>query len=132
VLVGSLAPAVDAAKYAADFGAVIPAFRVEADPRAQEWIRAHATDKPRVVAFDVTRCCGGAKLCSVTVRNQSRSDDRRDFVTAVLGDGSRLLVDRRAARRLPSRFGLTVRGLGPFKRLDLELSGEQWGALLYD
>jgi hypothetical protein len=50
----------------------------------------------------------------------------------VLGDGTRLLVDRRAARRLPSRFGLTVRGLGPFKRLDLQLTGEQWGALLYD
>ena len=111
---------------------MIVAFRVEADTRAQEWIRTHATEEPRVVAFDVTRCCGGGKICSVTVRNQSRKDDRRDFVTAVLGDGTRLLVDRRAARRLPSRFGLTLRGLGPFKRLDLELSGEQWGALLYD
>ncbi len=68
----------------------------------------------------------------MTVRDQTSNDDRRDFVTAVLGDGTRLLVDRRAARRLPSRFGLTVRGLGPFKRLDLQLSGEQWGALLYD
>jgi hypothetical protein len=106
--------------------------RVDADAHAQEWIRAHETEEPRVVAFDVTRCCGGGKLCSVTVRNQARSDVRRDFVPAVLGDGTRLLVDRRAARRLPSRFGLTVRGLGPFKRLDLELSGEQWGALLYD
>ncbi len=105
---------------------------MDADVHAEEWIRAHATEQPRVVAYDVTRCCGGGKICSVTVRNQSSNDDRRDFVTAVLGDGTRLLVDRRAARRLPSRFGLTLRGLGPFKRLDLELSGEQWGALLYD
>jgi hypothetical protein len=94
-------------------------------------MRTHATEQ-RVIVYDVHHCCGGAKICSVTVRNQSRNDDRRDFVTAVLGDGTSLLVDRRAARRLPSRFGLTVRGLGPFKRLDLELSGEQWGALLYD
>jgi hypothetical protein len=111
---------------------VIAAIRVEADAHAEEWIRTHATERPRVIAYDVHHCCGGGKLCSVTVRNQSRNDDRRDFVTAVLGDGTRLLVDRRAARRLPSRFGLTVRGLGPFKRLDLELSGEQWGTLLYD
>jgi len=111
---------------------VIGAFRVEADWRAQEWMRSHASDAPRVVAFDVQRCCGGGKLCSVSVRRHARKDDQRDFVTAVLGDGTRLLVDRRAARRLPPRFGLTVRGLGPFKRLDLALSGEQWGALLYD
>ncbi len=105
---------------------------VEADAHAEEWIRTHPTEQPRVIAYDVHRCCGGGKLCSVTVRNQSRNDDRRDFVTAVLADGTSFLVDRRTARRLPSRFGLTVRGLGPFKRLDLELSGEQWGALLYD
>jgi len=95
-------------------------------------MRSHATEEPRVLAYDVTRCCGGGKICSVSVREGSRKDDRRDFATAVLSDGSTLLVDSRAARRLPPRFGLTVRGLGPFKRLDLDLSGEQWGALLYD
>ena len=95
-------------------------------------MRSHATDEPRVLAYDVKRCCGGGKICSVSVRVRSPKDDRRDFTTAVLSDGSTLLVDRRAARRLPPRFGLTVRGLGPFKRLDLDLSGEQWGALLYD
>jgi hypothetical protein len=111
---------------------VIGTLRVEADENAEEWMRTHAADQPRVIAYDVHRCCSGGKLCSVTVRNQSRGDERRDFVTAVLGDGTRLLVDRRAARRLPPRFGLTVRGLGPFKRLDLDLSGEEWGTLLYD
>jgi len=95
-------------------------------------MKSHATNEPRVIAYDVARCCGGGKICSVSVREHTPKDDRRDFVTAVLGDGTRLLVDQHAARRLPSRFGLTVRGLGPFRRLDLELSGEQWGALLYD
>ena len=111
---------------------MIGALRVEADTKAQEWMRTHAVEEPRVVAYDVKRCCGGGRICNVSVRERSRKDDRRDFATAVLEDGTRLLVDRRAARRLPSRFGLTVRGLGPFKRLDLELTGEQWGDLLYD
>jgi hypothetical protein len=110
----------------------MPAFRVDADPSAEKWMRSHVTEEPRVIAYDVKRCCSGGKLCLVTVRERSRQDDRRDYTTAVLADGTRLMVDRRAARRLPSRFGLTVRGLGPFRRLDLELSGEQWGVLLYD
>jgi hypothetical protein len=108
------------------------AFRVDADRSAEEWMRSHITETPRVIAYDVKRCCGGGRLCMVSVREGSRKDDRRDYATAVLADGTKLMVDSRAARRLPSRFGLTVRGLGPFRRLDLELSGDQWGALLYD
>jgi hypothetical protein len=111
---------------------VIPDFRVDADPSAEQWMRSHVTEEPRVIAYDVKRCCGGGKLCLVSVRARSRKDDRRDYTTAVLADGTKLMVDQRAAHRLPSRFGLTVRGRGPFRRLDLELSGEQWGALLYD
>jgi len=41
-------------------------------------------------------------------------------------------VDVRAASRLPDRFGLTVRGIGPLKHLDLDLEPEQWGKLLYE
>jgi len=111
---------------------MIGAFRVDPDTRAQEWLRTHTTGADRVIAYDVKRCCGGGKVCMVSVRERSPKDARRDFETAVLGDGTTLLVDRRAARRLPSRFGLTVRGVGPFRRLDLDLSGEEWGALLYD
>jgi hypothetical protein len=111
---------------------VIAAFQVEADASADEWMRSHATEAPRVIAYDVKRCCGGGKVCMVSVRERARKDDTRDYATAVLADGTMLMVDRRAARRLPPRFGLTVRGMGPFRRLDLELNGEQWGALLYD
>ena len=51
---------------------------------------------------------------------------------ADLHNGMKIAIDPRAAARLPSRFRLTVRGLGRFKHLDLDLTGEQWGALLYD
>jgi hypothetical protein len=111
---------------------VIAAIRIDADTSAELWMRSHITEEPRVIAYDVKRCCGGGKLCLVSVRERSRKDDRRDYATAVLADGTELMVDLRAARRLPSRLGLTVRGRGPFRRLDLELSSEQWGALLYD
>jgi hypothetical protein len=55
-----------------------------------------------------------------------------DYVPATMDDGTPLLIDRRAAARLPATFGLTVRGLGPLRHLDLDLDGEQWGRLLYD
>ena len=85
-----------------------------------------------MIAYEVKRCCGGATICNVRVRGRTRSDDIDSYATAVLEDGTRFLVDPRAAARLPSRFALTVRGLGPLKHLDLVLDGEQWGALLYD
>jgi hypothetical protein len=68
----------------------------------------------------------------VTIRPKSQKDDPQQFATGALDDGTKFLIDRRAAARLPSRFGLTLRGIGPLKHLDLELKGEQWGALLYD
>jgi hypothetical protein len=49
-----------------------------------------------------------------------------------MDNGTKFLIDRRAAAKLPPRFGLTVRGLGRLKHLDLDLKSEQWGTLLYD
>jgi len=105
---------------------------VEADAGARAWLASHPSPQPRVIAYDLKRCCGGAKLCSVRVRAPSRRDKVEKYSATTLPDGSRLLVDRRAAARLPSRYALTVRGLRPFRHLDLDLDGEQWGALLYD
>jgi hypothetical protein len=107
-------------------------FKVVADAAAREWLKSHPSAGPRVIAYRVTRCCGGGRICSVRVREQSRRDDVGRHTPAVIKDGAELSVDPRAAVWLPSRFGLTVRGLGPFKHLDLVLDGEQWGRLLYD
>ena len=105
-------------------------FEVERDQAAREWLDAHPA--ARVLAYNVKRCCGGGKICSVQVREQSGREDLSRHTPVVLQDGTELLVDPRAAARLPSRFGLTVRGFGPLKHLDLVLDGEQWGRLLYD
>jgi hypothetical protein len=107
-------------------------FQLEANTTARAWLEAHPSAAPRVIAYEVHRCCGGGKICQVTVRELSRKDDPAQYSTGIMDDGTSFLIDRRAAARLPSRFGLTVRGLGRLKHLDLDLEGEQWGTLLYD
>lgn len=107
-------------------------FRLEVDASAREWLVAHPSDKTRVIAYDVHRCCGGGKICQVKVRELSRKDDPDEYAIGVLDDGTEFRIDRRAAARLPSHFGLTVRGIRRLKHLDLDLGAEQWGTLLYD
>lgn len=107
-------------------------FLIEVDASARDWLDSHHDDGPRIISYDVKRCRRGVRICNVQVRERSRRDDHRTYFTTALEDGTRIQVDRRAAERLPSRFALTVRGLGPLKHLDLDLDGEQWGALLYD
>jgi hypothetical protein len=107
-------------------------FDVEVDGAAAAWLNSHPSAGRRVLAYDVKRCCGGGKICTVQVREQSGRDDVSRHRPVVFEDGTQLLVDPRAAARLPSHFGLTVRGFGPLKHLDLVLDGEQWGRLLYD
>lgn len=106
-------------------------FRLKADAGARRWLELHPSAEPRVIAYDVHRCCGGGKICQVKVRGLSGKDDRAAFAIGVLDDGTEFLIDRRAAARLPSSFALTVRGIGRLKHLDLDLEAEQWGTLLY-
>jgi hypothetical protein len=102
-------------------------FDVQPDPAAQAWLESHPSPGPLVIAYDVHRCCGGGKICTVSVRAKSRDD--RD--SGLVPGGPDFLIDPRAAARLPERIRLTVRGRGPFRRLDLDLEPEQWGDLLY-
>ena len=106
-------------------------FRVKADPEATAWLETHSRLDPLVIGYEVHRCCGGGKICEVKVRGLYAHDDRSDFAKGLTDAGQDVLIDRRAAARLPARFGLTVRGVGPLKHLDIELNGEQWGDLLY-
>lgn len=106
-------------------------FRVDADPGALEWLEAHARPSPLVIDYDVRRCCGGGKICQVHVRVRSTREVPAAFESGQMPDGTIVLIDPRAAKRLPARLTLTVRGFGRLKRLDLALDGEQWGELLY-
>jgi hypothetical protein len=105
---------------------------LEADAGARQWLDSHPSARARVIAQNIHRCCGGGKICQVTIRERSRKDDPDKYAAGTLDDGTRFLIDRRVAARLPSRFRITVRGVGPLKHLDLDLDGEQWGALLFD
>ena len=109
----------------------MPEFLVDADAKARAWLEAHPGDGPHVIAYDVHRCCGGGKICQVNVRDLKANDEPAQFVEGSALDGTRFLIDRRAARHLPRRFTLTVRGAGPLKHLDVDLTGDQWGELLY-
>ncbi len=108
-----------------------PAIQVDVDPAARAWLDSHPSSEPRVIAYEVHRCCGGGKICDVRVRSLSRSDFGGSYEKARLDGGAEILIDPRAAARLPSRFALTVSGIGPFRRLDLTLEPEEWGTLLY-
>lgn len=107
-------------------------FQLEANSTVRAWLEAHPSVAPRVIVYYVHQCCGGGKICQVKVRELSEKDDPGQYATGAMDDGTKFLIDRRAAARLPSCFGLTVRGLGRLKYLDLDLDGEQWGTLLYD
>jgi hypothetical protein len=107
-------------------------FQLDADGGACQWLESHPSTQVRVIAYDVHRCCGGGKICQVKVRELSHKDDTAEFATGTLANGTRFLIDRKAAVRLPLQFRLTVRGVGRFKHLDLDLDAEQWGTLLYD
>ena len=87
-----------------------PVFHVGTDAGARAWLDSHPESEPRVIAYQVKRCCGGGKICLVRVRGGSKRDDLSRLATAQLDDGTRLLVDQRAAARLPRHFGLTVPG----------------------
>jgi hypothetical protein len=107
-------------------------FEIEADAAAHAWLVSHPAQEPRVITYEVHRCCGGGRVCQVQIRERSRHDAVDRYLAAEMSDGTKIAIDPHAAARLPSRFRLTVRGVGPFKHLDLDLNGEQWGALLYD
>jgi len=106
-------------------------FHLNADAAAKSWLETHEQVEPLVIAYEVHRCCGGGKICQVKVRRLSRDDEPSAYASGVTDDGGSVLIDKRAASRLPARFGLTVRGLGPLKHLDLDLQAEDWGELLY-
>ena len=108
-----------------------PEFEVKLDDRANRWLGSQPAMGPVVIAYLETRCCGGGRVCDVRVRMGKRAE-RYSLIRIGSVDGRELMLDRRIAQRLPLQLVLTVRGIGPFQALSLDLKGEEWGRLLYD
>ena len=106
-------------------------FDVDVDESARAWLEAHERPAALVIDYDVHRCCGGGKICEVNVRARPTAGESRSYTRAQTADGTSLLIDSRATRRLPRRFTLTVTGVGRWKHLDLQLAPEEWGDLLW-
>jgi hypothetical protein len=71
----------------------------------------------------------------VRIRASAASSRRRlrDTHWVPIGevDGREVAIDARVYKRMPRKVQLTARGIGPFRHLQLDLNGEQWGELLY-
>src|SRR6266849_3551810 len=58
-------------------------FVVEVDAAARAWLDSHKSEGPRVITYDVHRCCGGGKICDVRVRETAHRDDITSYAAAV-------------------------------------------------
>lgn len=109
------------------------AFAVVFDDKAQRWLKDHSTGDTLVIAYSDTRCCGGGHIRDLRLR---RSQQREEGSARLVEIGKvmrwRILLDRRILSRMPRTIPVTVGGLGPFRGLQLDFSGEEWARLLYD
>jgi len=106
-------------------------FEVDVDVQARRWLDTHPPTRTLVIDYDVHRCCGGGKICAVSVHPESSKDGSRQYARGITAAGMDVLIDPRAASRLPRRFGLTTSGVGRWKHLDLRLEPADWGELLW-
>src|SRR5438477_2255036 len=79
-------------------------FVVEVDVAARAWLDPHKSEGPRVITYEVHRCCGDGKICNVRVLKAPHGDDFRNYAVAVLPDRTKIVIDPRAAARLPCNF----------------------------
>lgn len=115
--------------------AVRPRVEISANGKARGWLDEHPEVSRLFITFMSSRaCCSGARVCDVRVRVDVASSRRANAAAwTEFGrvESREVLLDTRLIERMPAQVGLTVRGIGPFSRLDLDLSGEQWAELLY-
>lgn len=112
----------------------LPRFRLTLDNAAEAWLEQHSEVSRLYIALESTRCCYGG-VFDVQIRSGVAPTHRgtRNAHWLLLGDvrGCQVFLDARLSDRMPGQVPLTARGVGPFRHLQLELSGEQWGELLY-
>jgi hypothetical protein len=107
-------------------------FAVIFDDRARRWLAEHPSQDALVIAFEDSHCCGGGHIRDVRLRRSHGRDQRTSLVEIGEVSGRRIFLDRRIMPRMPQSIPVTVGGIGPFRGLHLDLSGEEWSQLLYD
>jgi hypothetical protein len=111
-------------------------FALSVDDQARQWLDEHPRASRLFIAYMSSRaCCSGARVCDVRIRvdtTASQADAHGESWVAVgLMRGHEVLIDARLIDRMPAQLRFMQRGVGPFRHLDLDLSGEQWADVLY-
>jgi hypothetical protein len=111
-------------------------FDLRVDDRAQQWLDEHPQASRLFIAYMSSRaCCSGARVCDVRIRvdTTASQSDTRSASWIALGwlRGREVLIDAHLIDRMPAQLRFIQRGVGPFRHLDLDLSGEQWADVLY-
>ncbi|HVC40756.1 MAG TPA: hypothetical protein VND54_02130 [Candidatus Saccharimonadales bacterium] len=105
------------------------------DQRAKGWLEEHPEASRLFIMFTAFRaCCSGVRVCDVRIRvgvAPTRRGSGESWIGVGQVEGRAVFVDARLVERMPTRLPLTGRGIGRFRRLDLDLSSEQWAELLY-
>ena len=111
-------------------------FDLVVDQQAKGWLDRHPDTSRLFIAFASSRvCCSGVRICDVRIRFDVHASQRSPGGTSWSRlsqvDGRDVFMDSRLVERMPRQLSLTARGAGPFRHLDLDLTGEQWAELLY-
>jgi hypothetical protein len=111
-------------------------FELAIDPAARGWLEEHPEASRLLIAYESTTLRRfGVRLLDVRIRvnapSSRRVADERTWLPLGEMDGRSVLLDARLRERMPRQVPLTTRGIGPFRHLELDLSSEQWGELLY-
>src|SRR5579864_2799916 len=116
--------------------AVRDRFALRADDQAAQWLDEHPRASRLFITYMSSRaCCSGALVCDVRVRVDTTGSqpDMPGKSWVALGSlrGREVMIDARLIDRMPAQLVFIQRGVGPFRHLDLDLSGDQWADVLY-
>jgi hypothetical protein len=106
------------------------------DASAERWLDVHPQVSQLFIAYLSSRaCCSGARVCDVRIRVDidatTRARERNSWSALGRVAGRDVFIDTRLVGRMPAHLQFIERGFGPFRHLDLDLTGEQWADVLY-
>jgi hypothetical protein len=111
-------------------------FALSFDHQARQWLSEHPDTSRLYIAYMSSRaCCSGARVCDVRVRVETTmvqpAVGGASWIKVGSMHGREVMLDSLLSDRMPGQIRFTQRGVGPFRRLDLDFSGEQWADMLY-